>query len=112
MTCQVISNLYKIGFSSIDIQKRIKNAEREPTYLMAAVQLVRAYECYNMNPQKFEKMLHYFFGEVCLDVDDFDDKGKHHTSREWFIAPLPIIENVIGLILAGEIYNHQYDSIN
>lgn len=108
---QAIPNLYKIGFSSTDIKQRLKNAAQEPTYLMADVKLIRAYECYNMNPQKFEKMLHYFFGDSCLDIDVFDKNGKRHTPREWFIAPLSIIENAIGLILAGEISQHRYDAI-
>lgn len=104
-----LQDLYKIGYSTIDIKERIKNATKEPTYLMADVALVSSFKCYNLNPQKFENLLHRFFGKVCLNVDLYDDKGKRYTPREWFIAPLEVIENAIHLILCGEIVNCSYD---
>ena len=104
-----IDNLYKIGFSKIAVEQRIKNAEQEPTYLMAPVAIITTYKCYNMNPQKLEQLLHNFFGNSCLNIDVFDKKGNRHTPREWFIAPLSIIEQSIDLILNGEIVNCKYD---
>ena len=85
---QEIENLYKIGYSKSDIKERIKNAANEPTYLMAPVSIVGVYECYNMNPQKLELLLHKFFGNACLDIDIFDNEGQRHTPREWFIASI------------------------
>lgn len=107
-----IKDLYKIGFSKTEVRDRIKNAPKEPTYLMAEVHLVSTYKCYNVNPHKFEQLLHRFFGDVCLDVDIHDDKGRRITPREWFVAPLPIIDKVIDLILNGEIVNYSYDVDN
>lgn len=107
-----IKDLYKIGFSKTDVKDRIKNAVKEPTYLMAEVHLVSKIQCYNFNPQKFEQLLHRFFAEVCLNVDIHDDKGRRITPREWFVAPLPIIDKVIDSILDGSIVNYRYDSIN
>ncbi len=107
-----ISNLYKIGYSKTDITERIKNAEKEPTYLMAPVEYIAGWQCYNMNPQKFEQLIHNFFGKACLEIDVFDEKGKRHTPREWFIAPLNIIEQAITLIISGEIVKHKYDGDN
>lgn len=107
-----IENLYKIGFSKIDVKDRIKNAPKEPTYLMAEVHLVSTYKCYNVNPHKFEQLLHRFFGEVCLNVDIYDDKGGRITPREWFVVPLPIIDKVIDLILSGDIVNYSYSNEN
>jgi len=104
-----IEDLYKIGFSSGAVEDRIRNAENEPTYLMAKVHLVEVFECYNLNPQKLESLLHTFFGSACLNIDVFDKTGKRCTPREWFIAPLSIIEEAINLILTGEIVNYQYD---
>jgi hypothetical protein len=104
-----IEDLYKIGFSSGAVEDRIRNAEKEPTYLMAKVHLVEIFECYNLNPQKLESLLHTFFGSACLNVDVHDKHGKRCTPREWFIAPLEIIEEVINLILTGEIVNYRYD---
>jgi hypothetical protein len=107
-----ISNLYKIGFTTTPIEDRIRNAETQPTYLMADVRIVKVYKCYNLNPQKLESLLHRFFGKVCLNVDVFDLEGERHTPREWFIAPLDIIEQAIHLIISGMIQNYHYDEKN
>ena len=104
-----IENLYKIGFSNIPVEERIKNATKEPTYLMAPVKIISAYKCYNLNPQKFELLIHKFFGNSCLNFDIFDEKGNRHSPREWFIIPLDIIERAIELIISGEIINYTYD---
>jgi len=105
-----IQNLYKIGYSKVDVQERIKNAENEPTYLMAPVSIQGAWKCFNMNPQKLEQLLHNFFGSSCLELDVFDHNGKRHTPREWFIAPFNVIEQAIELIISGEIVNYQFDT--
>ena len=103
-----IQHLYKIGYSTIPVHERIKNAEKEPTYLMAPVKVESEYETYNMNTQKFEQLLHNFFGSACLNVDVYDSKGKRHIPQEWFIAPIHIIDRVVDLILQGEIINYIY----
>ena len=42
-----------------------------------------------------------------MDTSDpeivFDEKGKRHTPREWFIAPMEVIEQAIELIINGKI---------
>ena len=107
-----IENLYKIGYSSTSVQDRIKNAENEPTYLMAPVTIESSWMCYNMNPRKFEQLIQRFFGHSCLEVDVFDKKGRRHTPREWFIVPLKSIEQAITLIISGDIVNYRYDKEN
>lgn len=106
---QAIEHLYKIGFSSLPVEVRIKNAKNEPTYLMAGVKIISVFQCYNLNPQKFEALLHTFFGKYCLSVQVADAFGKMHTPREWFIAPLPAIELAIQLLINGEIVHYRYD---
>ncbi|MDD3183300.1 MAG: GIY-YIG nuclease family protein [Alphaproteobacteria bacterium] len=106
---QSVHNLYKIGFSRVPVEERIKNAAEEPTYLMAPVKIVTAYQCYNMNPQKLELLLHTFFGSSCLNIDVFDGAGQRHTPREWFLAPLDVIEQAIHFLLNGEIVDYRYD---
>ena len=105
-------NLFKIGYSKNPVPQRIKDAEKEPTYLMAPVDLVAAYKCFNMNTQKFEQLIHNFFGASCLEVDVFDSRGRRHTPREWFIAPLGVIEQAITLIISGEVVKYAYDTKN
>ncbi|AMV15258.1 TPA: GIY-YIG nuclease family protein [Legionella pneumophila] len=104
-----ILELFKIGYSKISIEDRIKNAIVEPTYLMAPVSIVTVFECYNMNPQRLEQLLHRFFGSACLNIDIYDDKGRRHVPREWFIAPLEIIEQAIHFVISGDIIHYKYD---
>ena len=105
-----LENLYKIGFSTTTVAERIKKARKETTYLMADVGVVATYKCYNMNPQKFEQLIHSFFGKVCLNVDVFDENGKRYTPREWFIAPLGVIDEAIALMVSGEIVKYAYSA--
>lgn len=105
-----IDDLYKIGYSTIPVEERIKNAENEPTYLMASVEIVSVYECYNLNPQKFEHIMHTFFSEACLNLDVFGEDGKRYNPREWFILPLAVIEEAIAHIISGDILKFSYDS--
>ena len=107
-----LENLYKIGYSSTSVQERIKNAENEPTYLMAPVKIESSWMCYNMNAQKFEQLIHRFFGHTCLEIDVFDKNGIRHTPREWFIAPLKAIEQAVTLLDSGEIINYRYNKEN
>lgn len=106
-----INNLYKIGFSTTTVEERIKGAESEPTYLMAPVKIITSFKCYNMNVGKLETLLHNFFGQSCLDIEITDKNGDRHKPREWFIAPLEVIEEAIKLIINGQIINYKYDSI-
>ncbi|MGX8882113.1 GIY-YIG nuclease family protein [Methylovorus sp. SPW-M1] len=101
-------NLFKIGYSTVPVQERIKNAPEEPTYLMAPVKVISVFECYNLNPQKFELLLHTFFGKACLNVDVYDKQGKRFSPREWFIAPLYIIEAAANMLINGEIVHYRY----
>lgn len=107
-----MKNLFKIGFSNIPVAERIKNAPNEPTYLMAPVEVVSTFKCYNVNVQKIEGLIHRFFSEVCLEIDVFDKNGKRVTPREWFVVPLQIIEEVIPLIVNGSIINFKYNVEN
>lgn len=107
-----IDNLFKIGYSKDAVEERIKNAEKDPTYLMAQVKIITSWKCYNMNPQKLEQLLHNFFGKSCLNIDIFDEKKRRHTPREWFVAPIEVIEQAIELIISGEVVNYNYDAEN
>jgi T5orf172 domain len=104
-----IQNLFKIGYSTTSVQERIKNAPKDYTYLNADVHIVSTGEVYDINPQKFEHMLHRIFSEVRLNIAIDDGKGNKVLPQEWFIVPLNIIEQVIELIPSGNIINYRYD---
>jgi hypothetical protein len=107
-----IQDLYKIGYSKMEVEERIKNAENQPTYLMAPVSIIGAWKCYNMNPQKMEQLMHNFFGNSCLEIDVFDKQGTRHTPREWFVVPIKVIEQAIELIINGMIVRYRFDAEN
>ncbi|SUX44496.1 GIY-YIG nuclease family protein [Chryseobacterium indoltheticum] len=106
-----IKDLYKVGFASNSVDERIKNARYEATYLFADVQKVATYKVYNRNADKLEALLHRFFGNACLDIDLFNEKGQRLNPREWFVVPFEVIEETIQLILNENIVNYEYDPV-
>lgn len=101
--------LFKIGFTTGLFEDRIRSAADDPTFLMAAVKPVISYEAINLNANKFENILHRFFAEARLDIEINDRFGKPFRPREWFLLPLPIIEQTIPMILDGSIVRHRYE---
>lgn len=104
-----VKDLYKIGFSTTSVEKRIENAKEDPTYLMAQVEIVSTFKCFNMNPQKLERLLHRFFSNSCLNIDITDKNQNRYTPKEWFIAPIDVIERAIHLMISGDIVNYRFD---
>ena len=76
---------------------------------MAPVQIEAEYKTFNMNTQKFEQLLHNFFGASCLNIDIYDDKLRRHMPQEWFIVPLRIIDQAIELIITEQIFKYSYN---
>ena len=107
-----IKNLYKIGYCTTSIEKRTENAEKETTFLMAPVKVVSSYQTFNSNPQKFEDVIHQFFSERCLDIKIADKDGNYKKPKEWYIAPIKVIEKVIELIDKREIQNYKFDHLS
>jgi hypothetical protein len=106
-----IKNLYKIGYCTTSVEKRTENVENETTFLMAPVKIVSSYKTYNLNPQKFEDVIHQFFSERCLDIKIADKDGNYKKPKEWYIAPIKVIEQVIELIINREIQNYKFDHL-
>lgn len=107
-----IKNLYKIGYSTTSVEKRTENAENETTFLMAPVKIVSSYKTFNLNPQKFEDVIHQFFSERCLDIKIADIDGNYKKPKEWYIVPIKVIEQVIELIINREIQNYKFDHLS
>lgn len=105
-----VENLYKIGFTTNTVEERIANAEHEPTYLMAPVQIMTTAQIVNMNSFVFESLIHQFFNAVQFHVKVYDDEGAEHTPSEWYVAPLEIIEKVIEKIVDGSITQYSYNA--
>ncbi len=103
------ANLFKIGFSTTSVEDRISSAQQDPTYLMAPVSIMATYRCFNMNPQRFERLIHRFFSGSSLDVEVTDINGAKYLPREWFVVPYNAITEAIELIIKGEIINYSFD---
>ncbi len=104
-----LKNLYKVGFSKLPVQERIKNASKEATYLFADVEVVATYNCLGVDMHALENLLHRFFGAVCLNIDIYDSEGRRFVPREWFCAPLECINEAIDLVQNNTIFNYRYD---
>lgn len=103
-------DLYKIGFTINTVEERVANAQNEPTYLMAPVQIVETFKIVNMNSQKFEALVHQVFDAVNFHVQITDIRGELHTPAEWYVVPLEIIELVVEKIMDGTILNYSYNA--
>ena len=42
-------------------------------------------------------------------MDVYENDGIRHSPREWFIAPLDIIERAAEMMISGDIIDYTYD---
>jgi len=101
--------LHKIGVTGGDVKSRIANAKKDPTYLLAEVEIVATFKLSNINRKRLEGLLHKFFGSARLDLELKDRFGSGVEPREWFLIPLPLIEEAIQKLKEGTIGNYRYD---
>lgn len=102
--------LHKIGVTGGDVKARIANAKKDPTYLLAEVEIVATFKLANINRKKLEALLHKFFGSARLDLELKDRFGQNVEPREWFLVPLPAIEDAIERLMDGSLALYRYDS--
>ena len=103
------SIIHKIGVTGGDVKKRVANAEKDPTYLLASVEIVATFKLANINRTKLEALLHKFFDHARLDVELQDRFGIPVKPREWFFVPLAAIEEVIQKIQTETLDQFRYD---
>lgn len=102
--------LHKIGITTSDVKKRVANASKDATYLLADVEVVAEFTLYNMNLQATEKLLHTFFRDAQADIQIPDRFGNLVKPKEWFFLPLDLIKQVIQILQNDDITQYQYDS--
>jgi T5orf172 domain len=108
---QIVANrdlIHKIGVSG-NLDRRFSNAALEASYLLADVELVAAYELFNINRHKLEGLLHRFFANARVDLEINDRFGNPVRPKEWFLVPLNVIDQVVRAIENGTISNLRYD---
>jgi hypothetical protein len=101
--------IHKIGVTGGEVDIRIGNAEMEPTYLFAAVEVVATYRLYNINRSKLENLLHRFFAPARLDFEIPDRFNRPVKPREWFLVPLTAIQEAIEKISDNTLTSYVYD---
>lgn len=103
------SIIHKIGVTGGDVKKRIANAKKDPTYLLADVEIVAEFKLMNIDRTKLEALLHKFFDSARLDVKLEDRFGIPVQPKEWFFVPLNVVQEAVDKIRAGTLHQFQYD---
>lgn len=103
------SVIHKIGVTGGDVKKRVANAKKDPTYLLADVEIVATFKLANIDRKKLEALIQKFFSSARLDVQLQDRFGIPVNPREWFLVPLEVIEDAIEKIREGTIEQFRYD---
>jgi hypothetical protein len=101
--------LHKIGVTGAKVATRIANANLEPTFLMADVEVIATYELCNISRVKLENLLHRVLDPAQLDIEIRDRFGNPVRPREWFLVPLFVVNEVIERIRDGTITQYIYD---
>lgn len=104
------NSLVKIGYTTQDVSKRVKNAETDPTYLCAPVKVLSIIDCFNLNPQKFENLIHAFLNKQRLNVTMRDSTGRTYQPEEWFTVTPKTAMEVCRRIIDGSIVRYRMDN--
>lgn len=101
--------LHKVGVTSGSVERRIANAKVDPTYLLADVEVVATYELFNINRTRLENLLHRVLAPARIDFEILDRFGNPVKPREWFLVPLPVIDQIVERIRDQSITEFVYD---
>jgi hypothetical protein len=101
--------IHKIGVTGGEVKRRIANAKKDPTFLLAEVEIMETYKLANIDRSRLERLLHRFLAPARLDLELKDRFDFGVEPQEWFLAPLPVIREVIERLMDGSIENCRYD---
>lgn len=101
--------LHKIGVTGSKVETRIANANLDPTFLMAEVEVVATYDLYNISRIKLENVIHRVFDPAQLEIEVKDRFGNPINPREWFLVPLFVVDEVVERIKDGTITKYIYE---
>lgn len=100
--------IHKIGITGGSVQARISGAADDATYLLADVEVVATYKLYEVNRPRLEALIHRVLHRVRYDAQIADRFGKAVRPREWFLVPLPIIDEIVERIGDGTLVDFTY----
>ncbi len=101
--------IHKIGVTGGKVEVRVANAANDPTYLLADVEVITTYKLSGINRTKLENVFHRVFAPAQLDLTIEDRYGHPVRPREWFLVPLPVIDEAVQRIMDGSIIDAVYD---
>ena len=93
------------------MEERVANAKFQSTYLMAPVEIVAEWKLAGVHRFRLEETLHRLFAAAQLQVLLPDRFGNQVQPQEWFVVPLPVIEEAVQRIRDGSITNFVYDPL-
>ena len=101
--------IHKIGVTGGKVETRIAGADKDATYLLAAVEIVATYNLHNLNRTRLENIFHCLFGAAQFDLTIENRFGHLVRRREWFLVPLNVIDEAVQRIRDGSITDMRYD---
>lgn len=104
--------IHKVGVTGGKVEVRIANAEHEATFLLAKVQVVATYKLAGINRSKMESLFHRLFATSRLDITIDGRFGHAVQPKEWFVVPLPVIDDAVTRIRDGSIVDYRYDPVS
>lgn len=107
---KAIPNLVKIGYTELTVEERTRNSERDTAFLEAPIKILAAIECYNLNPHRFESLIHGFLHAQRLVITLTGKDGKNYHPKEWFSVPLDTAREVVRRIIDGSIVKYRMDN--
>jgi hypothetical protein len=102
-------SIHKIGVTGGDVASRVANADKDPTFLFAGVDVVATYRLVGINRAKLENLLHRFFADAQLKAEFKDRFRRQVKPREWFLVPITAINAAVEHIRDGTLGDYRYD---
>lgn len=107
---RAIPNLFKIGYTESTVEERTKNAERDVAFLESPIQIIASIECFNLNPHRFESLIHGFLSAQRLTIELTGKNGQVYRPKEWFSVPLKTAREVVKRIIDGTIIQYRINN--
>jgi hypothetical protein len=105
-----VPNLLKIGYTEQTVEERTKNSGNDKTFLEAPVRIVASMDCFNLNPRRFETLIHGFLHAQKLNMMLISKDGSIYRPQEWFSVSLETAMEVVKRIIDGSIVHYRMDN--
>ena len=99
----------KIGVTKNPVAVRVSNAEKDPTFLCAPVDIINTFTLHNLDPRKVEETLHAFFGEARLKINAKDRFNNDVSANEWFLVSPKSVTVAVENLIKGTLVDRVFD---